>query len=68
MPAFRFLGAPHPEVNVKDHNNPAFIALEKTLGKVQTKPRTSSWRSPESPPSAELDREWLQRKHIEVLG
>ena len=28
MPAFRFLGAMYPDVNVKDHDNPAFIALE----------------------------------------
>ena len=35
MPAFRFLGAMYPDVNVKDHDNPAFIALEKTLGQVQ---------------------------------
>ncbi len=35
MPAFRFLGAMYPDVNVKDHDNLPFIALEKTLGQVQ---------------------------------
>ena len=34
-PAFRFLGVLYPDINVKDHNNPAFIAVEKLLGQVQ---------------------------------
>ena len=48
MPAFRFLGAMYPDVNVKDHDNPAFIALEKTLARCRMRRRPSYWLSPAS--------------------
>jgi len=36
VPAFRFIGAIHPEINVKNPNDPAFIAAETELGLVQS--------------------------------
>jgi hypothetical protein len=67
MPAFRFLGALNPGVNVKDHNNPAFIALEKTLGQVQDEAKDIVLAQPGiSSVRWELDREWLRRNHIAV--
>ena len=67
MPAFRFLGAMYPDVNVKDANNPAFIALQNALGKVQDEVRDIVLAQPGiSSVKWELDREWLQRNHIAV--
>ena len=67
MPAFRFLGAMYPDVNVKDHDNPAFIALEKTLGLVQDEAKAIVLAQPGiSGVKWELDREWLRRNHIAV--
>ena len=67
MPAFRFLGAMYPDVNVKDHDNPAFIALEKTLVQVQDEAKGIVLAQPGvSGVKWELDREWLQRHHLEV--
>lgn len=67
VPAFRMLGVLYPDINVKDANNPAFIAVERLLGQVQDEARgivlaqagirQVRW---------ELDRNWLQRKGIEV--
>jgi len=67
MPAFRFLGAMYPDVNVKDANNPAFIALQRTLGKVQDEVRDIVLAQPDIKEVRwELDREWLRRNHIAV--
>ena len=67
MPAFRFLGAMYPDVNVKDHDNPAFIALEKTLGQVQEEAQAIVLaQSGIAGVKWELDREWLQRHHLQV--
>ena len=67
MPAFRFLGALYQNVNVKDHDNPAFIALEKTLGQVQDEAKDIVLAQPGiGSVRWELDREWLRRNHIPV--
>lgn len=67
MPAFRFLGAMYPDVNVKDANNPAFIALQNALGKVQDEVRDIVLAQPGIKEVRwELDREWLRRNHIQV--
>ena len=67
MPAFRFLGAMYPDVNVRDHDNPAFIALERTLGQVQDEAKAIVLAQPGiSDVKWELDREWLRRHHIAV--
>ena len=67
MPAFRFLGAMYPDVNVKDANNPAYIALQTTLGKVQDEARDIVLAQPGIKDVRwELDREWLRRNHVPV--
>ena len=66
-PAFRFLGVLYPDINVKDHNNPAFIAVEKLLGQVQDEAKDIVLAQPGiKNVSWELDKEWLRRHHIEV--
>ncbi|MDR0777047.1 MAG: hypothetical protein LBE81_10490 [Azonexus sp.] len=67
-PAFRMLGVLYPNINVKDPNNPEFIAVERLLGQMQdeaknivlTQPGIKSVRW-------ELDRDWLRRQGIEVF-
>ena len=67
MPAFRFLGAMYPDVNVKDHYNPAYMALEKTLGQVQDEAKGIVLAQPGiTGVKWELDREWLQRHYLQV--
>ncbi len=66
-PAFRFLGVLYPDINVKDHNNPAFIAVEKLLGKHQDEAKDIVLAQPGIKEVRwELDKEWLTRHHIEV--
>jgi len=67
VPAFRMLGVLYPDINVKDANNPAFIAVEHQLGQMQDEAKgivlaqlgieQVRW---------ELDKQWLRRKGIEV--
>jgi DNA topoisomerase VI subunit A len=67
-PAFRFLGVIYPDINVKDHNNPAFIEVEKLLGKVQDEAKDIVLAQPDIKAIRwELDRDWLRRRGIEVL-
>ena len=67
-PAFRFLGVIYPDINVKDHNNPAFIEVEKLLGKVQDEAKDIVLAQPDIKDIRwELDRDWLRRRGIEVL-
>ena len=67
-PAFRFLGVIYPDINVKDHNNPAFIEVEKLLGKVQDEAKDIVLAQPDIKEIRwELDRDWLRRRGIEVL-
>jgi hypothetical protein len=57
----------YPDVNVKDHDNPAFIALERTLGQVQDEAKAIVLAQPGvGGVKWELDREWLQRHQLEV--
>lgn len=66
-PAFRFLGVLYPEINVKDHNNPAYIAVEKELAKNQDEAKDIVLAQPGiKSVSWELDKEWLRRHHVEV--
>lgn len=65
VPAFRMLGVLYPEINVKDPNNPAFIAVEHLLGRVQDEAKDIVLAQPGiSDIRWELDREWLRRKGI----
>ena len=66
-PAFRFLGLIYPDINVKDHNNPAFIKVEQELGRMQDEARNIVLSEPAvTDVRWELDRNWLRRRGIEV--
>lgn len=68
VPALRALGVLHPEVNVKDPNNPAFIAIEKELARVQSEAAELVRAQPGIKGVRwELDRQWLRRQGIEVI-
>lgn len=67
VPAFRFLGVIHPDIDTKNPNDPAFIAAEKELAAVQTE----VMKLAESQPGIksvrwELDKAWLAKHGIEV--
>ncbi|WP_150430040.1 hypothetical protein [Dechloromonas sp. CZR5] len=67
VPAFRMLGVLYPDINVKDHNNPAFIAVERLLGQVQDEAKDIVLAQPGIRQVRwELDKNWLQRKGIEM--
>lgn len=67
VPAFRMLGALYPDINVKDANNPAFIAVEHLLGQVQDEARGIVLGQPGIKQVRwELDKAWLHRQGIEV--
>lgn len=67
VPAFRMLGVLYPDINVKDANNPAFIAVERLLGQVQDEARAIVLAQPGiTQVRWELDRPWLHRKGIAV--
>lgn len=67
VPAFRMLGVLYPDINVKDANNPAFIAVERLLGQVQDEARAIVLAQPGiTQVRWELDRPWLHRKGITV--
>jgi hypothetical protein len=66
-PAFRMLGVLYPKINVKDHNNPEFIAVERLLGQVQDEAKDIVLAQPGIKSIRwELDRNWLRRQGIEV--
>jgi hypothetical protein len=66
-PAFRMLGVLYPDINVKDANNPAFIAVERLLGQVQDEAKDIVLaQSGISDVRWELDKNWLRRQGIEV--
>jgi hypothetical protein len=66
-PAFRMLGVLYPDINVKDPNNPAFIAVEHLLGQVQDEAKDIVLAQPGITDIRwELDKGWLRRKGIEV--
>jgi hypothetical protein len=67
VPAFRFLGVIHPEVDVKNPNDPAFIAAEKELAAVQTESMNIA-KAQEGIKGVqwELDKAWLAKHGIDV--
>lgn len=67
VPAFRMLKVLYPAIDVKNPNDPAFVAAEKTLGAVQSE----AARIVSSQPGItgvrwELDKSWLRAHAIEV--
>jgi hypothetical protein len=69
VPAFRFLGVIHPELDVRNPNDPAFIAAEKELAAVQTEAMNIA-QAQEGIKRVqwELDKAWLASHGIEVPG
>lgn len=67
VPAFRFLGIIHPEIDVKNPNDPAFIAAEKELATVQTEVMNIA-KTQEGITGVqwELDKAWLASHGIDV--
>lgn len=67
VPAFRFLGVIHPEIDVKNPNDPAFIAAEKELAAVQTEVMNLAKAQPGiKRVQWELDKAWLAKNGIDV--
>lgn len=67
VPAFRALGVLFPDVNTKNPNDPAFIAAEQQLGRVQDEARAIVLTQPGIREVAwQLDRDWLTAHFIEV--
>lgn len=69
VPAFRFLGIIHPGVDVRNPNDPAFIAAERDLAAVQTEAMNIA-RAQEGIKGVqwELDRAWLAKHGIDGLN
>lgn len=66
-PAFRFLAVLYPDINVKDANDPQFIAVEKLLGEVQSEAQAIVLAQPGIKSVRwELDTEWLRSHGVEV--
>jgi hypothetical protein len=67
VPAFRALGALFPDIDVKNANNPAFIAAEKELAAVQTEVRDIVKSQPGIAGFRwELDKAWLGAHGIDI--
>lgn len=67
VPAFRFIGAIHPEINVKDANDPAFITAQTTLGLMQSEASGLVGAQPGIKYVRwELDKPWLAAHGIAV--
>jgi hypothetical protein len=67
VPAFKMLGVLYPNINVKDPNDPDFVAVEKALARVQFEARSIVASQPGiSGVRWELDKSWLRSHYIEV--
>lgn len=67
VPAFRMLGVLYPDINVKNANDPSFIAAEHLLGRVQDEAKGIVLAQPGiEQVDWELDKQWLHRWGIEV--
>ncbi|HTY99681.1 MAG TPA: hypothetical protein VMB75_07590 [Rhodocyclaceae bacterium] len=67
VPAFRMLGVLYPKINVKNPNDPAFIAVQQALGEVQSEARAIVAAQPGiTGVRWELDKSWLRSHGIEV--
>ena len=67
VPAFRALAVLYPKINVKDANDPEFIAAEHLLGEVQAEARLIVLAQPGVKEVRwALDRDWLVAHDIEV--
>jgi hypothetical protein len=63
------LGVLYPDIDVKNPNNPAFIAVEKALADVQSEARAIVLSQPGiTDVRWELDKHWLSAHSIDVAG
>lgn len=67
VPAFKVLAVLYPELDTKNPNDPAYIAAQEHLGRVQAEARTIVLAQPGiKDVKWELDRDWLVKHGIEV--
>lgn len=67
VPALKAIGALYPEINTKNPNDPAFIAAQEKLGRLQTEARLIVQAQPGvKEVQWALDRDWLTAHHIEL--
>lgn len=67
VPAFRMLGALYPDMDVRNPNDPAFVAAQQMLGAVQSEAREIVMAQPGvTGVRWELDRQWLGAHGIEA--
>jgi hypothetical protein len=67
VPAFKALGVLYPQIDTRNPNDPAFIAAEQLLGRVQAEARAIVLAQPGIKAVRwELDRDWLAAHGIEV--
>ncbi|UCV02113.1 hypothetical protein [Dechloromonas denitrificans] len=67
VPAFKVLAVLYPDLDTKNPNNPAYIAAQENLGRVQAEARTIVLAQPGiKDVKWELDRDWLVKHGIEV--
>jgi hypothetical protein len=67
VPAFKALAVLYPDINTKNANDPAFIAAEQLLGRVQSEARSIVLAQPGvKDVQWQLDRDWLTAHAIEV--
>lgn len=67
VPAFKALAVLHPEINTRNANDPAFIAAEQKLGRVQSEAQAIVLAQPGiKSVEWQLDRDWLSAHHIDV--
>lgn len=67
VPAFKALAVLYPEINTRNANDPAFIAAEQKLGRVQSEAQAIVLAQPGiKNVEWQLDRDWLTAHHIDV--
>ncbi|MFZ1445286.1 MAG: hypothetical protein WAS49_07380 [Candidatus Dechloromonas phosphoritropha] len=67
VPAFKALAVLYPDINTRNPNDPAFIAVEQLLGEVQSEAGAIVKAQPGVMEVRwELDRDWLSAHHIDI--
>lgn len=67
VPAFKVINVLFPEIDTRNPNNPAFIATQEKLGRIQTEARLIVQAQPGvKDVQWALDRDWLAAHHIEL--
>lgn len=67
VPVIRFISVIHPEIDVMDSNDPAFIAAQKELAAIQSEARGIVQAQPGIESVAwEIDKRWLTSHGVEV--